>query len=294
MAEAPPGSLIVVASLAQRLRDGFPGFTRAEKAVATYMFANMRQLPFETAASIAGQVGVSQMTVGRFLRALGYQGLTELKEELRNEFDASRLLISDRVARIRRSAAKNGKLSANFELEIQSLIGVYELVDTPVWRRIVDLLALSREVHVAGFQTLAGLAADFVARLDYVRPGAHFQDGRDGVFGGVFAGPPGTRCVVLLEMRRYTRLSYLLGQECRRRGVRLVVLCDTHCAWARDCTEDVLAVSTASELFWDSQAPFASLINLLLNDVILRLGTAVETRTRMMGELQESFGAFQD
>ena len=294
MAAAPSGALSVAPRLAQRLRDGFPGFTRAEKAVATYMLGNLRQLPFDSAASIADRVGVSQMTVGRFLRALGYQGLSELKAELRRGFDATPLLISERVARIRRSAAKQGKLGTNFEREVESLVAVYELVDTPAWRRVVDLLALSDEVHVAGFQTLAGMAADFAARLDYLRPGAHFQDGSDGVFGGVFAGPPGTRCVVLLEMRRYTRLSHLLGQQCRSRGVKLVVLCDTHCSWARDYTDDVLAVSTGSELFWDSQAPFASLTNLLLNDVIVRLGAAVGARTQLMERLQESFGAFQD
>lgn len=284
----------MAARLSQRLRQGFPGFTKAEKAVATYMLANLKQLPFETAVSIAESVGVSQMTVGRFLRALGYNGLNELKDEMRSGLDATPLLVSDRVERIRRNGAKNGKLWENFELEIQSLLGTYELVGAPVWRRAVERLAVSTEVHVAGFQTVAGLAADFAARLDYLRPGARYLDGRNGVFSELFAGGSGERCLVLLEMRRYTKLSHLLARRAVAGGIPLIVICDNHCYWARDYTQDVLAVSTDTVLFWDNQAPFASLINLLLNDLIHRLGESVAERTRVLGALQETFGAFQD
>ncbi len=53
----------------------------AEQAVAAHLAAHPEQLPFETADSIAKRLGVSSMTVGRTLKALGYQGLGELRSE---------------------------------------------------------------------------------------------------------------------------------------------------------------------------------------------------------------------
>ena len=73
----------MTSSLAEKLRSGFPNLTRSEKAVANYMLAHLKSLPYETAASIAESAGVSSMTVSRFLRGLGYRGLSELKEQLR-------------------------------------------------------------------------------------------------------------------------------------------------------------------------------------------------------------------
>jgi len=283
----------MVETLSERLRQGFSGFTKAEKAVANYMLENLRQLPFETAASIAGHIGVSQMTVGRFLRSLGYQGLAELKEELRGDLERTPLLISERISRIRGNGAKNAALKENFELEVRSLIGVYELVGTPAWRRVVKRLASAPTLSVAGFQTVSGIAADFASRLEYVRPGAQYLDGRDGTFAELFARASGA-CLVLIEMRRYTKLSHLLAQACRERQVPLVILCDNHCYWARDYTHDVLAVNSASRLFWDSQAAFVSLFNLLLNDVIAALGDGVAKRTKLMAELQSEFDSFRD
>jgi DNA-binding MurR/RpiR family transcriptional regulator len=277
-----------------RLRKEFPSLSKAEKAVASYMLTNMSSLPFETAASIAESVGVSQMTVSRFLRTLGYRGLSDLKEKMRSELDTTPLLISDRVDRIRKQSTGDSKLWDNFELEMQSTIGVYELRGTRVWKRTVDTLSTSSDVFVAGFQTISGIASDFAARLDYVRPNTRFLDGSTGTFSDLLAGSASAPCLVLFEMRRYTKLSHQLARASVDAGIPVIIVCDNHCHWARDYTDDVLSVSTDSHLFWDSQAPFLSLINLLLDDLIARLGDKVADRIQAMRKLQDSFDAFQD
>ncbi len=280
--------------LAKRLRRTFPDLTKSEKAVASYLLAHMKRLPFETAASIADNVGVSPMTVSRFLRALGYRGLNELKASLRSDLASAPLLISDRVDRIRKDSAADTRLGSNLDLDIQATVGVYELRAAPAWKRAADMLCNSREVFVAGFQTISGIASDFAARLDYVRPGASLLDDKSGTFSELFAGTDESRALVLFEMRRYTKLSHQLARAASEARIPLAIICDNHCYWARDFTENVLSVSTESELFWDSQAPFLTLTNLLLDDVIAQLGDQVAKRIQEMRRLQDRFEAFID
>jgi DNA-binding MurR/RpiR family transcriptional regulator len=280
--------------LAEKLRNGFPNLTKSEKAVANYMLAHLKSLPYETAASIAESSGVSPMTVSRFLHGLGYKGLSELKEQLRTEIDATPLLISDRLARIRKASRCDTKLWENFDLEIAATLGVYELLGSATWNNAVDALADSSDVFVAGFQTIAGIASDFAARLDYLRPRARFLDGRNGTFSELLADGGGAPCLILFEMRRYTKTSLKLAEAARAAGIPLLVVCDSHCYWARDYTDLVLTVSTQSHLFWDNQAPFLSLSNLLLDAVIAKLGEAIEPRLRRLRDLQEHFEAFHD
>ncbi len=128
----------MTSSLAEKLRSGFPNLTKSEKAVANYMVTHLKSLPYETAASIAESTGVSSMTVSRFLRGLGYNGLSELKEQLRTELESTPLLISDRLARIRKASKRDSKLWENFDLEIMATLGVYELLGGTVWKRAVD------------------------------------------------------------------------------------------------------------------------------------------------------------
>lgn len=281
-------------TISERLTRDFSKFTKAEKAIANYMLSKPDRLLFDTAASIAEGAGVSQMTVSRFLRTIGYQDSGAFKEEVRAQLGAKPLLVSDRIGRIRRDGEADDRIPQNLELEIDALLSAYEQRDTPAWRVAVDALAASDRICVSGFQTIRGIASDFAGRLSYLRPETRFIDGSDGTFAELLAGSGGSSCLVLFEMRRYTRLSHLLARAAAAQKMKIVIICDTHCYWARDFTDIVLSLRTDSRFFWDTQTPFVSLGGLLLDDVTAALGEHVSERVEMLRQLQDQFEAFQD
>lgn len=293
-AERPKRARAVRATLSERIAGAYPEMTPSSRRIASYMLANAHLLPFEHAAAIADKVGVSAMTVSRFLRSLGYGGFGQLKNELRGAATTPGLLVSDRLDRIRGNVRDGVALHDNLQLEVNALIAVYEQVGTPLWNRTVTRLVTSDQVFVAGFQTLGGLAADFAARLQYLRPGVGVLDGRDGTFAELLAGSAKRPCLVLFEMRRYTKFSQLLAQQCRKQGTPVVIICDSHCHWARDCTDAVFTVNTESKLFWDAQAPYLSLTNLMLDQVVRKLRHRAAGRLKALRTLQDSFGVFVD
>lgn len=279
-------------SLDQRLKKNFAEFTPAEKAIASYFLADAARIPFTTTAKIAEAVGVSRMTVGRFLRRLGYSGLTDLKEDLGAALPTPPLLISDRMTRL--AGARGGRrLRTSYEAEVAALLNVYEMVGGDTWNRVAHRLANAATVAVAGFQTVEGLASSFVQRLGYLRPGARLLDGKDGTFFELLEDGRDDGFLFLVEMRRCTRAARLLAEAAASSGVPVAILCDRHCHWARDVTEDVLSVSTDSELFWDSQAPLVSAMGLLLDDCARTIGGPIAKRAKRLVALQDRFGAFE-
>jgi DNA-binding MurR/RpiR family transcriptional regulator len=105
---------------------------------------HLEELPFETAASIAGRVGGSPMTAGRFIRKLGYRDLRESKPVLRTGSAESGML----SRQITRKLFDNAPL----ESKIKALSGVHRLPSCAEWPGIVALLSTARHVHVANFQ----------------------------------------------------------------------------------------------------------------------------------------------
>ena len=67
------------------LRTALPNLSKLEARVAQYMLLNIATLSFKTGASLAEKVGVSEVTVSRLLRRLGYRGVRGLKTQLRSE-----------------------------------------------------------------------------------------------------------------------------------------------------------------------------------------------------------------
>src|SRR3546814_8974856 len=90
-----------VARLEAALRGEVNAITPSGRAVGAYLRDNLALLPFETGASIATKTGVSEMTVIRFLRGLGYENLKEFKEDLRDDYPDDDQSVEDALERFR-------------------------------------------------------------------------------------------------------------------------------------------------------------------------------------------------
>lgn len=276
-------------SLELRLQMNAHSFTRAERALANYMLSNIERIPFDTASTIADAVGVSTMTVSRFLQKNGYQGLAEIRRELRRKFTIGDLQVSGRVDRFLKGKGQGEKHAEALNLEIEALVKVYESAATPEWGRVVDALSTAAEVLVAGFQMMEGIASIFEVRLQLLRKGVRRIDTRNGTLAEIHDAPAG--CILILfEMRRYGSLSKKIAQSAREHGHYVVIVSDLHCDWAIDVSDDQLMVSTETRLFWDSQAAFLSLINLLLDAVAQRLRDGISGRAAALDKMVSRFG----
>jgi hypothetical protein len=91
------GSRLMPDSLRHRLSESLSAASKADRAIASYMLAEMTTVPFETAASLATKVGVSEPTVGRFCRTLGYKSFRDLKDHLQHDIGDRPWLIADRL-----------------------------------------------------------------------------------------------------------------------------------------------------------------------------------------------------
>ncbi len=270
--------------VAQQLRECYDQFTVAERMIAGWLLDNMASIPFETAASIGQRVGVSAMTVSRFLKSMGYSGLAALKDDLRGELGDAPWLLPPKVG-----SGPDSRLQA----ETAAIADVYRLAQTPEWAAIVALLATAPNVYVAGFQSERGLASGFAHQLLYVRPGVHSLDGGSGLYAEVLEATP-RDVFVLVDIRRYSRHFRLLAERAVAAGVPVVVVTDPYCPWARDLTPHILAAEVSLGHFWDMDTALASLLNLLADDVMRRIGTAkVHARLALLSDRYSEFVGFQ-
>lgn len=276
-------------SLRERLQQSLSSGTKSDKSLASYILARIGAIPFETAGSLAEKVGVSEPTVGRFCRALGYRSFKDLKEQLGREIADRPWLISDRLRDFQqKSVSGEDQLAESLRLEMAGLVAVYELARGDEWKRAVSKLAKSSRVFVAGFQTERGMAKIFASQLQYLRDGVQSLDLEGGNFAELFA-TEGERCLVLFEARRYSRLALVLAREARKAGIYVMLVTDAFCAWGRDDVDDMFIVPTEFNLFWDSTAQMASLCNLMMNSISIELGPAVEARMTRVSQLYSQF-----
>ncbi len=249
--------------------------------IANWLSDNLDRVPFETAASIGARLGVSAMTVGRFLKARGWHGLAALKSALRDDLNAPWLLA--------RPQSRDSRLQA----EHAAVADVYALAATPLWGEVVRLLAHARTVHVAGFQTERGLAAAFADHLTYVRPSVRSHETGAGRFSAMLAELEPSDVLVLVDIRRYSRHFLMLAERAVAQNVPLVVVTDPYCPWARDLTPYFLTAEVSLGHFWDMNSALGSLLNLLIDDIVRDIGVAdVHQRLSVLSGTYSEFIGF--
>lgn len=272
------------ARLAAIQTSGTPG----ERAIASYLIEHTAELPFETAATLAEKIRVSEVSIGRFARSLGYRNLKEVKIALKSMADSGRIAAAidspwlrgpDLAARFAdRRQAEDATASLSLERELQAVIRNHDLAKTPEFAACAQRLARIGAVRVAGFQTERGMAQYLAHNLAYLRPGVAALEMDGGHFADVFLDAPQDTALVVIETRRYSRLAHDLAQKAHAEGIAVTVITDSYCGWAAACAQEVLRVDTDFAHFWDATGQIAGLINLLVNRVFAELGPGIEER----------------
>jgi len=187
------------------IKEDWNGYTPSEQKLATFFLNHLNELPFETAASIGKQVEVSPMTVGRYIKKLGYADLRGIKAELRASSRGEALLAG--------ADSHIAFAEASLRAKIKGLEDVHKIPESSDWPRIVSLIASASRVHVASFQVGRFMGLGFANFLQTLRPGVYFSDGSDGSYADVLLDPNPDACLVLIDFRRYSRHFQVLAEE---------------------------------------------------------------------------------
>ncbi len=274
------------------LKTGFSSYTPTGKKIASYMLANLHQLPFETADSIARITGTTGISVGRFLRQVGFQNLEALKRSLRAN-ESHPWMQTDRLDSFRKHSGEQDALKRSLALELGAIQYVYHLATTQEFARIADHIAGADAVFVIGIQSHRGIATSFFTQLEYIRPRVYFADGDSGAFVESLNSEYDSPYLILSDFRAYASMTRRFCEAACKRGLRLLLITDFHCTWARDYPIDLLQLKTDIQQFWDALSPLACLHNLLISALVERLGPSLDARLALNKNLQRELGQFE-
>lgn len=254
--------------LAARLRAVQGDLTRSEAMIAQWLMLNEAGLAMETGASIAARTGVSEITVSRFLRRLGFRGMADLKAEIGSPAASLHIHAAERYMRL-----LDGELGTLLRRDADAILGLGAQIARPEWDSAIAILDRADEVFVTGFQTVRGLAEDFTRRLGIVRGSVRFVAAHDG---GLVEWVPSqrradeARALILVDMVPYAREAEVVVRTARRLGIEVVVITDELNTWAQQHTPYVFHAATKVGAFLESTGPLATLLNLVTHAVAAR------------------------
>lgn len=154
--------------LFHRIEQLYDSFTKSEKIVADYVFANPQKVLYISITDLAEQCGVGDTTVFRFCKALKTNGYQEFKMLLAQDVAGSTGLDGDvLMGTIKSEDSAMVICQKALAMDIAALNETFNVLDFDMVTRATDMIASARRIHFFGMGSSGVIALE--ARQKFMR-----------------------------------------------------------------------------------------------------------------------------
>lgn len=271
-------------SLTQRVHRLYAELPDGERKAADFILDRPGELAMLTAGELAERVGISNATVSRFFRRLGYGAFEEARRASRAMRASGSPLYLDETER----APRPGSIIAHtMAAETRLVEGSLALQNPLTIEAVTRALAEARRVRVAGFRNSHFAAAYFASTLAQLRPNVAILNAAGQTMGEGLADLGAGDVVVVVALRRRPSGFVDLVRTLAATGADVVLLADRSIREAPAFARWTLTCLVEMPQLLDSYAGALAVLRLVALETMRRLGA--ETRRRL-----ESIEAFHD
>ncbi len=275
----------------KRIEDHFAALTKSEHEIATYLLSSHDDAVFLAAAELAERLDMSEATVVRFARSVGYEGFPELRRDLQRIYRAH----VTPATRLQHKLAdlKTGQghvLAQVIEMELQYLGEALRTVDFKDFDRAVKIVSNAERIFVRGAGPSAILADLFQLRMQRfgVLTISITETGRDLVEKMQLIRP--NDAVLATGFHRNSKELQALIEHAHQLKCQSILLTDTLAPAFRDKVDVILSARRGPvSSFHSLTVPMAIINALILAVAMTHPETSLEALERFEG-MRDKYG----
>jgi DNA-binding MurR/RpiR family transcriptional regulator len=274
--------------IAELIRAQSTSLTAAERRVAEAILASPQAVGFGTVADLASAAGVGAASVVRLAAKLGFDGFSALQACIQRDLLSQ---LRPAAERIRESTA--GGRDSHAAVELANVQATLDGVEESALRQLTLRLSdLERPVRVVSGEATAGVAAQFVAQLEQLRPEVGMLIGSDVAVRRELALLSPRSTVLVIDLRRYEQWVLDTHDMASERGIWSAGFTDSVLSPVAAKADVTFVLSAGSTGPFDSHVGTLALLNLIAVRVADELRafatdrlTAIESAWRASGAL---------
>ena len=266
-------------NLIRRITESQSSLRKSEAKVATYVLANLDQVIKMRIVDLASKSAVSEPTVIRFCRAIGFDGFQSFKLQLAQQLGLGSVFTqfavedNDTVADL---------LNKVFDTTVGSLITVRDEINSEVLEQAIDSISSARRVEFYGFGASGSVAADAQHKFFRLQiSSAAYTDPHIQRMSAISLGSEDV--VVAISQSGETQALLQSVELAREAGANVIGLAPQNTSLSRLCN---LAIYVNMEEDLESFTPVSSRIAHLVVIDVLATGVALHRKPLLKEHLE--------
>jgi len=261
--------------------------TPKQRKIAAYLRGNYREAVFHSLARAASEAGVSEASIIRFARALGYDGFSDMQAAIQEYVSASMQTTVERYRSFDHTGGAGTMWESLTETNVRILQSLPQLVSPMEAEEFASTLKQYSRILVTGFESTAAFAeytSYYLSRAGYP---AETVTEKSGNLYPLLQRTGEDTLVLSLMVARYPGAVVQFCRSCCEKGARLAVISDTPEHPLRDRTSFQFSVAArrSEGMNFDCHIAMLSFLQLLM----LQVGLSDRDITRRALDSLEEF-----
>ncbi len=250
--------------------------TKGQERIARYMLENQYTICQRSLMDVSKGAGVSDASVLRFTRAIGFEGYNDFKaalyaylaEQAGANIGHSSLDLGSRL----RSGAAHGENDFQdfLRISLENVESSLSATSSDTYGRIASLLTTSRNVYIFGNRGARAAAEHFARGLRYVKDNVILLQHTNDVYPALY-GAGSQDVLVYLCISRFYKTDIHICEAAKAVGMRLCLVTNTAPSPVTKYADHIMIVRTDSTSYFNSMVGISAVCEYLLTLIAKRI-----------------------
>ncbi len=261
--------------------------TGKEKRVEEFIRSHHNQVFMLKSKDLAKRANVSEATISRFVRKLGFSNYLQFRDELAQQAMQNYSTSNRLLALSRQVEAGQHVLDRIAEQDMDNLRQLTSQVSVSDFDRAVDALCSAKKIYALGLRSCFGLSYHFYFCLRFFLSNVVLLWSGTGDVPEKMLTAEEDDVLLVISFKRYTRGTVEMAEAMRPRVKKVIGITDSELSPIALLSDIALIVPTSLPSFLESYTSTLCLLNALIGGVALqKQDEALPALDRLEGALQ--------
>ncbi len=263
-------------SLQKIINEKYESLAAKGKRLADFVLSSPDKAVFMTTRQLAAAVGISEATVVRFVRQLGFESYSLFITTLKDLINRKLTLIERGRLSHPVMDTEDKELDRLIRQDIQNINAMHKDIDFTHAREIKTKLKTAAAVYVMGARLSYSSAHYMGWTLGKIRENVFILNGSDRTSIDQLVVAPSGSVLVIIATSRYPNELVRMGKIARRRNLKQVLITDSLSCPLVQFSDHVLVAPQKTIPFLGNPVSMISLIHYLLHTLAADMGDEVK------------------
>jgi len=206
--------------------------TKTDRKIADYILDHQDTIGLETVTQLALNIGVSDTSIIRLLRTLGYAGYADFKRKMASQMvrqyreTRENMTPGEKYLRTSDVLTKDDVVSEVMNKALENIKNTFASTDPQLLQAVADCIMRCRRKYIIGFRGASSCSNYMARKMVLLLPNVIGCDRAESAAIEQIVDITPNDCILLYTFPRYSKINFVIMEMAKSKGAKVILITD--------------------------------------------------------------------